>query len=168
MAIVSFKCVCILQCHLSSAFVGNLYIHTYIHTILTYIQTSSPHVPEIQSIKTTASFGQTLSGGFSLSFNGAYIHIYIHTTYCTYHRMLNPYIHTYMTITGFSTTILPHDASASLMQSVIQNGLNLANLFQRGVFEICSAIAYIHTYIHTVIDHSYRYKRCLCEVSFVI
>lgn len=65
------------------------------------LRTSAPHVPEVQFIRTSAAAGQTLSGGFSLHFK------------------------------DYSTTIVPHDASASLLQRVIQQNLNLANKLDR-------------------------------------
>jgi hypothetical protein len=67
------------------------------------MKTSATHIPEIQSIQTTAQFGQTISGGFALLFN------------------------------GFSTTIIPHDVSAKLLKTIIEQNLNLANKLNRGV-----------------------------------
>jgi hypothetical protein len=59
------------------------------------IKTGADHVPEIQSITTLAEPGQTLAGGFVLSFG------------------------------KYSTTIIPHDASAKLVKQVIENNLNI-------------------------------------------
>ncbi|RYH15908.1 hypothetical protein EON65_30950, partial [archaeon] len=70
---------------------GNLRINSFI------IRTSASHIPEIQSITTTASKGQTLAGGFTLQFK------------------------------QFTTPIIPHDASALQLKQIIEENLNLVN-----------------------------------------
>jgi len=59
------------------------------------IATSAHYIPEVQTLKTSAGNGQTLSGGFVLSFG------------------------------AFETTVIPHDASFHLMKTIIEQNLNL-------------------------------------------
>jgi hypothetical protein len=70
---------------------GNLRIVPFI------IKTSALHVPESQMITTSATPGQTLSGGFVLKFK------------------------------QFSTTIIPHDVSPVLLKKIIEDNLNIVN-----------------------------------------
>lgn len=65
--------------------------------MVSFIITSASHIPEIQSITTLATPGQTLSGGFVLMFK------------------------------NYSTTIIPHDASAQLLKKIIEDNLNMIN-----------------------------------------
>ena len=62
------------------------------------IKTSATYVQEIQVVVTTASTGQTLAGGFRLAFK------------------------------GYSTPLIPHDASAATMKAMIEESLNLVSV----------------------------------------
>ncbi len=59
------------------------------------VTSSADDIREIQVITTAAQDGQTLAGGFKLYFN------------------------------GYSTPIIPHDATSALMKEIIENNLNL-------------------------------------------
>ena len=61
------------------------------------IKTSASHIPEIQSVTTLATPGQILKGGFVLKFK------------------------------HYTTTIIPHDASAQLVKRIIEDNLNMIN-----------------------------------------
>eukprot|EP00981_Chlorochromonas_danica_P011120 scaffold3756_cov180-Ochromonas_danica.AAC.12 len=70
---------------------GNVRINPFI------IRTGGSHIPEIQSVTTSAKAGQTLSGGFILHFK------------------------------NYSTPLISHDASSLSVQRVIEDNLNLIN-----------------------------------------
>eukprot|EP01038_Epipyxis_sp_PR26KG_P012059 gene12059-16136_t len=70
---------------------GNLRINTFV------IKTSAAFIQEVQSITTTAQDGQTLAGGFVLSYK------------------------------NYSTPIIPHDATSMQLKYYIENNLNLVS-----------------------------------------
>jgi hypothetical protein len=59
------------------------------------LQTSAAHIPEIQRISTSAAMAQSLAGGFLIHYQ------------------------------NYSTSIIPYDASASLLKKVMESDLNL-------------------------------------------
>jgi len=68
---------------------GNLRIHGVV------ITTSAPHIPEVQLVTTFAQAGQTLAGGFLLSYG------------------------------DYTTPLIRHDASADELKAIIESNLNI-------------------------------------------
>ena len=68
---------------------GNLKVHPVV------ITTSAPHIPEVQVVTTTALVGQTLAGGFLLSFG------------------------------QYTTPLIPHDATGATMKKMLEDNLNI-------------------------------------------
>ena len=76
---------------------GNLRLNAF--TLIT----SAKYIQEVQSIRTTATLGQSLAGGFVVRYK------------------------------NYSTTIIPNDASTQLIKSILEQNLNLINPTNSGI-----------------------------------